>query len=343
VGEAAWVHTEPPLAIGRGLLTTTAVIGGLLSLVVVWALLPAGGDPGVTALSTVVSRITDGPIEALTRDTEPRPTTAPTSVADDATTTAPPTDPTLAGSFATLRVASSDPTVPASVAVAIGDGTLVLTTAAAVGDERVVELHRASGERTEARVLLVDQRSGLAVLAPSGDPLDAPMQVAPDAHDGDEVTVLGDVVRSGLLRFTDGTAQLDSWDAAATTAEGTPVLDGSGDLVGLCSGSSGSLRVLLLSDLDGLRAAIEVLLGGRAWMGVHLNDDPSGLLTVAAVDPKGPAATAVAIDGAAVTDTGQLAELIATHRPGDEIVVTVRRADVLTDLTVALVARAPSL
>ncbi|HVQ52044.1 MAG TPA: hypothetical protein VMS92_18530, partial [Mycobacterium sp.] len=54
MGRATWTHTEPPIAIGRGLLITTGAIGGLLSIAVLWAMLPSAGRGGIAA-PTVVS------------------------------------------------------------------------------------------------------------------------------------------------------------------------------------------------------------------------------------------------------------------------------------------------
>ena len=43
IGQAAWVLTEPPVAIGRGLLVTTGAIGCMLGIAVLWLLVPVGG------------------------------------------------------------------------------------------------------------------------------------------------------------------------------------------------------------------------------------------------------------------------------------------------------------
>ena len=112
IGQAAWVRNEPPLAIGRGLLVTTGVIGGLIGLAVLWTMLPATSDGGVTALSTVVSRVLDNSAAgALTRDSA-----------------------TLGAPVPTIQVSPRVVTSAPAVAVAIGDHRLLITTAAAVGD-----------------------------------------------------------------------------------------------------------------------------------------------------------------------------------------------------------------
>ena len=43
MGEAAWVRSEPPVHIGRGLLVTSGAIGSALGVAVLYLLAPAGG------------------------------------------------------------------------------------------------------------------------------------------------------------------------------------------------------------------------------------------------------------------------------------------------------------
>ena len=52
IGEATWRSSEPPLAVGRGLLVTTGAIGALLALAVLWAMLPTGAGGGANAVTT---------------------------------------------------------------------------------------------------------------------------------------------------------------------------------------------------------------------------------------------------------------------------------------------------
>ncbi len=59
MGEAMWTHTEPPITIGRGLLITTGAIGGLLSIAVLWAMLPSAGRGGTAAPTVVASTAND--------------------------------------------------------------------------------------------------------------------------------------------------------------------------------------------------------------------------------------------------------------------------------------------
>ena len=43
IGQQAWVMSEPPIALGRGLLVTTGAIGCAIGLAILWMLFPVGG------------------------------------------------------------------------------------------------------------------------------------------------------------------------------------------------------------------------------------------------------------------------------------------------------------
>ena len=55
MGQNAWMLTEPPVAIGRGLLVTTGAIGCVLGIAVLWLLVPVGGGLAPSAAPTVTS------------------------------------------------------------------------------------------------------------------------------------------------------------------------------------------------------------------------------------------------------------------------------------------------
>jgi S1-C subfamily serine protease len=73
----------------------------------------------------------------------------------------------------------------------------------------------------------------------------------------------------------------------------------------------------------------------KPYLGVQLNADPSGSLTIDAVDPNGPAAAAgvmagdtiVALDAGALTTSGDLFDALDGHHPGDDVHVVVRHTD----------------
>lgn len=76
IGERAWVYSEPPLTIGRGLTAATGAIGGLLAMAVLWTMLPtqAGRNVVATARSTIVELTGTGLVTS--RSTIPAATAA---------------------------------------------------------------------------------------------------------------------------------------------------------------------------------------------------------------------------------------------------------------------------
>jgi Do/DeqQ family serine protease len=135
---------------------------------------------------------------------------------------------------------------------------------------------------------------------------------------------------------------------------GGPLVDMNGDLIGvntaIVSSSGASAGIGFAIPAVMARQVIDAALGGghavvRPWLGARtqtLTDEmarsfglaaPVGVV-VSDVWPAGPAARAglksgdviQAIDGAQVEDEGVLTYLIATRRPGDTVVLTVRRA-----------------
>ena len=169
VGRAVWVHAEPPLTIGRGLLVTTGAIGGLLSLAVLWAMLPSagrGGQVGPMVLDSTAIELR-GPVLDRSR----RHALVATSLDDRQPTTtlrsplrpmlrkrpanSPPTttsdEPLSTEVTQTSQLVAADP-----VAVGIGD-SLIVTTARAVEGLSVITLHDAAGQPHDATVLMVDR------------------------------------------------------------------------------------------------------------------------------------------------------------------------------------------
>ena len=181
LGKAGWIHSEPPLTIGRGLLVTTGAIGGLLSLAVLWAMLPSagrGGQAGLTVLDSTaielhgaVSTVRPSTLVATSVDVRV-PTTlraiatnVPQTAEGDTTTTTTSDEPVPTEATETSQLLQDAP-----VAVGIGD-SLIVTTARAVEGHSVITLHDADGQPHEATVLMVDRdpRFGLPVCRCRGD------------------------------------------------------------------------------------------------------------------------------------------------------------------------------
>lgn len=357
MGRATWAHSEPPLTIGRGLLITTGAIGGLLSLAVLWAMLPAAGRGGGTAPTVVTSFANDLPSVSVTArpdtfvatsvefrlpSTTLRPGPSNAAASDTSTTT------TLERPQPTVSTQRTTAFESAPVAVGIGD-SLVITTARAVAGRTSISLTGADGKTHDAAVVMVDRDLGLAVLSADTAWLASSYTIGPAVNVGDVVTVgSAEPTAANVSIDADGHVMLDAW--GASMVEGTPVLNANGQLVGMCSrGTSGPEMVsvanvaAMLPDPKPPDAA--------PWLGVHTVDDGQGAPTVDRVDASGPAAAAgvvvgdiiTAVDGAAVGSVDQLKAAIAGHVPADVVTVTITHADqTSSDVAVTLVA-APSM
>ena len=366
IGADAWHHSEPPLVIGRGLGAATGVVGVLLGLALVWSLLPShtGRSAVVSVRSTIApggtSAIAAGgdssttSVRAATTSTSAPPTTARST--NTAVTTGPSDSPMptyqvgLAArpdDTATTAVGSTivAPPPPGAFAVAVDGGNLLLTTAQAVGNDDTVRVHDGGGRMREADVLVIDRNSGLAVLSSGGTPASGSFDVDSDVQPGDELTIYGDEPAT----FTVGEAGLEDgeWVTRTDLYEGSPVLDGDGDLVALCTHTADGIELVPVVEIDELHRALGKNVKPGVWMGVVLNDDPSGALTIGAVEPDGPAAmagldvgdTIVAIDGEPIADLAQLTGALALHQPGDVIELDVLSGDgTVLDVEVTLSA-----
>lgn len=347
MGEQAWLRSEPPLVIGRGLSAATGAIGGLLAMAVLWTMLPteAGRSAVATVRSTLGLRSETGLVADLTTPVTDlvASTVRTTSVVPSGSTTSNPATSTepVASSIAaveppmpTYQVQQGADLTTSAVAVAVNGGNLVVTTSQAVTAELTVELLLPDGSTDTARVLFVDDRSGLAVLVPDSVFAIESFTVAAEVLPGDQLTFFGDVQRNVTVGADNAIDA--SWAGDASIREGTPVINQRGELVALCSHSDTSSRLVPLANLDELQQAIAgYTAASKVWMGIALNDDPSGDLSVSAVDPAGPAATAgltsgdviLTIDDVPVTTGQSLAEALGAHQPGDVVVLGVRRAD----------------
>jgi len=363
MGQQAWASSEPPLTIGRGLTAATGAIGSLLALAVLWTMLPthAGRNAGVSVRSTVATVGTVGSSSSLTSPstTDATPTTdggsdttdvdEPTSSVDANTgsSVVPSVDP-----LPTYAVSVGTAVEPVAVAVAVNDGSLIITTAAAVSADNTVELLLPDGGTEQAQVLLVDQRSGFAVLAHDTEASLTSFTVATAVVPGDELTFYGAEHVTAVVQ-DDGTFEPTTTDPSVPVGdlpEGTPVVNQRGELVALCSHSDGEATLVSLEHLDSLRRALAEGSEGKVWMGVVL-DTAAEALQISALDAKGPAATAgllegdviVSIDGVTVLDVTAIGAALAAHQPGDVVPVEVERDGASITIDVTLAAPRPSL
>jgi S1-C subfamily serine protease len=349
VGSTEWTHSEPPLTIGRGLLVTTGAIGGLLSLVVLWAMLPSTGRGGVAGPTVATSSANDlaGSIITARPDTLvatsvdlrlPSTTLRSNSLnapaAQESTTT------TFDHPQATATPQRTDFIELAPMAVSIAD-TLLLTTAQAVEGRTSLTVTGADGLPHDATVVMVDSRLGLAVLSADAAATTSPYAIGAAANPGDVVTVLGSTPTVANVSVdADGHLTLDTW--TTSMAEGTPVLNADGQLVGMCSHGVSGPSLISVASVAGMLQSTKP---GQpaAWLGIHAGE--SGAASVGGVDANGPADAAgiaigdiiTAIDGVAVTDFDDLKAAIAEYAPGDVVTLTITHVDqTASDITVTL-------
>lgn len=370
IGAHAWATSEPPIAIGRGLTATTGLIGGVLALTVLWTMLPthAGRSAVVSVRSTVANTMAPGGVPAPTAATGATP--PPTSIATPATTLvfgttepsaattssipiATTTPPSKSEPLPTYAVAAGATTPQVAVAVAVGNGSLVITTAAAVRKDNTVELRLPDGTIETASVLLVDQRSGFALLAhePSAD-IES-FTIAASIEPGDELSFYSAEGMTAMVQ-EDGTIETMTTDPGAPVGElpeGSPVVNQRGELVALCSHLDGEPVLVSLEHLDSLRKALsEPTADRQVWMGVVL-DRLGDSLTISALDPTGPAAGAGlqegdvirSVDNLEVMDILAIGAALSVHQPGDVVRVAVVRDGTDLEFAVTLAQALPNL
>lgn len=323
------------MALGRGLVVATGVLSIVMGVVLLLTLLPthAGRSLPQAATPSVDPATLENLLGGATDSTAPQVVTTPPA--------GPSTEPSIPVDLASMPtyLVESDATLGGAsdaspVAIAIDDGALIITTSAAVGDAREVSLTGVDGTEQTARVLFVDESSQLAVLVPDAETSLDGLTVARSVEPGDQLVAPGHseqpVIVDGNDTLTDVASAL-----ADDAIEGQPVLNQRGELVALCTkGGDGSV-LLMLDRVAELRRTLGALLRPTVWIGVLVEDRLTGGLVVSAIDPDGPAAAAgieageriVAIDDVAVTSTIELAGVLAVHRVGDEITITLAGPD----------------
>lgn len=352
-----WTHTEPPLAIGRGLLITTGAIGGLLSLAVLWAMLPSAGRGGIVSPTVVTSTANDHPTPIVTARADTLvatsigsllPTTTALGVVPVTTPVSQPAPSTSVSQPSTTVTQRIDDFDPVPVAVGVGD-SLVITTARAVEGRSSITITGADGQPHDATVLMVDRQVGLAVLSADAATLTNSYGIGPAATEGDVVTVLGALPTSANVRVdVSGHLTLDTW--AKSMAEGTPVVNADGLLVGMCShGASGPELVSVANVAAMLPAAKRAQ--ANPYLGVHVVQGDGGAPIIDGIDVSGPAAAAgittgdsiTAVDGMTLGSVDQLKSAIAAHLPTEVVTLTVTHADQTSVQVAVTLGTAPSM
>ena len=330
-----------------------------MSLAVLWAMLPSAGRGGSVAPTVVTSTANNLPVTPATVRPDTLVATSldaqlasTTVVVSPASTEAPPTsDPGTSASLDTTSTATNEPVAQSGtepIAVGIGDSLLVTTARAIPPGQSSITITGADGQPYEATVVMVDREIGVAVLSAGSAAINS-YPIGPAASAGDVVTVVGAAPASAnVVADAAGHLVLDAW--GDDMAEGTPVLNADGYLVGMCThGSSGPELVSVAKVAAMLKSTKPAK--NDPWMGVHVVAGTHATLTVDSVDPNGPAAhagivagdTIAAIDGMAVTSIEQMRMTISGHAVGDAVTLSIVHADQSTaDITITLVG-APSM
>jgi hypothetical protein len=356
LGQNAWMLSEPPVAIGRGLLVTTGAIGCVLGIAVLWLLVPIGGGlaptagtPTVTSstgLRGIVSVPTSTPQADLVDHESSTSTVAHSSI------TLPSEDVPLNTVLVSRPAVDDTERAPEAVAVAVSvdDQPFIVTTANAVADSEAFSIV-STGDPSDGSIVAID--GDLAYLSSASD-LGVTAFTSTDSADvGEMVMVLGQ--EQTPIHFVTGGA-VPELDAAAVR-EGTPVIDDAGALVALCTlvkGTDGSYVALVpiapppqsaptttsttvapSSTTTSTTTPASTTTTAPApvpWAGVKFGDvAPDAAPVVAGVSGDGPAAAAgllagdriVAVDGKPVSRVDEVLAAIKAKAPGASIVFTV--------------------
>lgn len=338
LGEQAWRQSEPPIALGRGLAAATGMFGGLLALAILMTMLPThAGRSAVSSVRSTIGIITPGDAEtSLEPDDSATATTAATTEPSDVRQVPDPRSEAMLRTLPTYQVRGGSG-LAVAVVITTSAGRLVLTTADAVRADLTVELALSDGTTTIVPVLFVDQRSGLALLAPSAARAlrsMPPFRVASRVSPGDVLTFFGD--HSVTIQVENDGSLSSDWGLDTSIYDGSPVINQRGELVALCSHYGGVQHLIGVDSLAAIEQALAAYTAeSPVWMGISVSADDDGSVHIDALDPDGPAAAAglavgdriVSVDGASVSEISDLSALLALFDPGDRIAVVALGTD----------------
>ncbi|MGH9134726.1 MAG: hypothetical protein ACRDZZ_12360 [Ilumatobacteraceae bacterium] len=210
--ERAWRHPSELAAADREALSAEQPIGTSRAIALV------GGAAGMLAVALLVLTLA------------PRRTEAPVAVSSTSSPEAP-ASPQLTAPVSLGRDVAG--LVVRPLATPIGNEGLALTTSRALVEiadlaERPIDVELVTGHIASALVVDPGENGGIAWVAVDSGEFDHGLDVASDMpHADDIVTVLANPPM--IVEF----AQIEAIDAA-DVADGTPVVDDDGDVVGLC-------------------------------------------------------------------------------------------------------------
>ena len=209
-------------------------------------------------------------------------------------------------------------------AVPVGDGRRAVTTAEALSIHEVLQVQIGDGSPVAATVRSIDRAADFAVLDLANPATGATRRIAAARpNDGDRVTLGG--AHTAVVHKTPTGFVVDT---DTRTAQGAPVLDMTGALVGLTS--TGDDGVIHLVMIPGSATFESTPLVADVWLGLRFDGDA---LVVNEVQPGAPAALSgvvsgdkvIAIDGRVLRTIDDLWTVLARHEPDDAVELTVKR------------------
>jgi hypothetical protein len=360
LGQAAWVQSERPVGLGRGLMITTGAIGCILGLAVVWLMVPGPANspaaaPTVTRSDLALPTTASFGFAATTEpDTIAPGTVAETTIGVPRTTAAAITTlqapiTSVTASPATATPSSLVMVLPAedlptntvwltsdaegtesAVAVLVGDSPFAITTATAVGSEETVMVTLESGSTAELAVVSTDET--FAYIEPDESLRTFGFAAAAPAVQGDDLTVLDDE----QFVFTFGDDTLDRLDPAAI-AEGTPVVNEQGALVGLCTRASGRVDLVPIVDALGHTPAGDTSTGPRPLP----QEDPPGTQSTVTTSPSAGTNTGATNTGATALPASTASPVPTTTTTSTTVPTSTTSTVVTTTTTVTVTKRSP--
>jgi putative serine protease PepD len=233
----------------------------------------------------------------------------------------------------------------------------------------------ADGKTASAKVVGTDRSTDVAVIkvdAPKSELHPLTFADSTDVQVGDGVVAIGSpfglkgTVTTGIVSALNRTIEAPNnftisgsiqTDAAINHGNsGGPLLDANGHVIGINSqiesdsGGNDGIGFAVPSSMV-QRVAQQLISGGKvahAYLGVQLGDATSGAgAQVGSVAGGGPAADAglrsgdvvTAIDGKAIGGSEALVNAVDSHKPGDEVTLTVRRGGDTSSIKVELGTR----
>ena len=341
--ERLWRHpSELAATTVREMPTSTALGRGFFILTGVAAVACAFGLIHLLSSGPGSAVVSDGANRVLSSAPGTAAPFAPSSASVRSTTT-------TAAAMTTALVVTTAPAPPATLltsrgssAIVWADGTWAVTSAEGMHVGDATEVTMPDGSTRGATVLAVDDDTDLAVLALAqpDDAVPAAPPVAELPAPGSTVVALardGTSV-SATLVAADGELLVET-DDPVDLADGTPLTDENGSVVGLCGRSrDGRTRAL---DLSSVRELVQSLPGG--WIGLSGKLGQDGVVVLEVVDGSPadaagllPGDVITAVDGVEIAELDRFSRDIRRREPGSAMAVTVQRGDETVELTLVV-------